>query len=399
MHLRYNNVNDSFHGLLRAIHQGRILTDVQTSRVGEVIRIPEPVTISYSDPRKRVLLNKKRDANPFFHLYEALWMLDGRDDVKSLSWYNSQIADIASDDGETFNGAYGARWRKFGRSWGDETDQIRILINHLREKPDSRRAVLDMWNVKDDTLKVGSSKDVCCNLSVVFEIVDGSLNMTVFNRSNDLIWGNLGANYVHFTVLQEYMAASLDIAVGEYHQISSNLHGYTDRWDSEKWLSEYEPTRLCPKCSPNPRNMHDYVEQGTCDECGTDSTYLRQKAYEDVYSDPNFEPFPLVDDIKKFNSELIDVVDLYPGRLVSQPWREPFFEYVVSPMLNAFTYHKQRNYGKALEYIDRVAALDWQAAGKAWILKRKLNWEKKHDPYEAVEERRRQASESGADES
>src|SRR5262249_11634251 len=148
---------------------------------GTVLVIDEPVTITYTHPRERVLFNTVRDANPFFHLYEALWMLAGRNDVAPLSYYNSRMKEF-SDDGKTLNGAYGYRWRNArGREYGsgltivmvdDPTlptgkrpvcadlsvgscDQLDTLVNHLRADPTSRRAVLQMWNVEDDLLKIG----------------------------------------------------------------------------------------------------------------------------------------------------------------------------------------------------------------------------------------------------
>jgi thymidylate synthase len=170
-------------------------------------------------------------------------MLAGRNDVDSVAYYAKQMREY-SDDGKTLNGAYGYRWRKAktnvlgsGVDDGivyDEIDQLAVIVNHLKAQTESRRAVLQMWNVEDDLLKIGSdldfmrgkeSKDVCCNLSVMFAVrkvntgpgdygdeYRSYLDMTVTNRSNDLIWGLLGANFVHFTILQEYMAARLGVA-------------------------------------------------------------------------------------------------------------------------------------------------------------------------------------------
>jgi thymidylate synthase len=263
MHLHTRNVNTAFHELVhvfankdsqsRRIPHSECPIVKKPSRNGKVLMIDEPVTITYSHPRERVLFNQARDCNPFFHLYEALWMLAGRNDVAPLAYYASKMKDF-SDDGETFNGAYGDRWRwattdRFGDDEGKSVDQLDILVNHLKADPTSRRAVLQMWNVEDDLLKLGHytpcvggkekackagkwvnragiamleegancpyckgtgkllkdfSKDVCCNLSVMFSIreaegistpADDFLDMTVTNRSNDMIWGALGANY------------------------------------------------------------------------------------------------------------------------------------------------------------------------------------------------------------
>ena len=103
-----------------------------------------------------VLFNSARDCNPWFHLYESLWMLAGRNDVASIAYYAKNMANY-SDDGKTLNGAYGFRWRHMvarGQPWKG-VDQLDILVNHLKADPTSRRAVLQMWNVEDDLLKIG----------------------------------------------------------------------------------------------------------------------------------------------------------------------------------------------------------------------------------------------------
>ena len=85
----------------------------QESRSGKVIEYPEPVMTTYKRPEERVLFYPSRDANPFFHLFEALWMLAGKNDLEYVSRFNSRMKDF-SDDGKILNGAYGHRWREVG---------------------------------------------------------------------------------------------------------------------------------------------------------------------------------------------------------------------------------------------------------------------------------------------
>src|SRR5215510_914392 len=102
MEFRFRNVNDAFAGLVEGIHSGTIRTEVEPSRYGEVIAVPEPVLLTYTHPWERVLFNAARDANPFALLYEALWMLAGRNDVAPLAYYTKRFREF-SDDGETLN--------------------------------------------------------------------------------------------------------------------------------------------------------------------------------------------------------------------------------------------------------------------------------------------------------
>ena len=360
--LRFQNVDEAFGTLVSLFHTKDIPLVKKDSRNGPVLMCPEPVTICFENPRNRVLFNESRDANPFFHLYESLWMLAGRNDVAPLKYYASTI-DQFSDDGKTFNGAYGYRWRKqdISKFWGDDrirvtkpVDQLDLLIKHLQQKPESRRAVLQMWNVEDDLLKIDSSKDVCCNLSVCFSVRytderEGQvaeqgespryLDMTVTNRSNDMIWGLLGANVVHFSYLLEYMAEQIGVEVGKQYHFTNNLHVYTDTnsgWTPEAWLEnnlwlerswEYPETQ--PMGELTDKDLGDFI------------------CYND-YRDPSL----------KHN-------------------RSKYLRETVQPALDAFRYHKKRQYKEALESCDNISSRDWRIACKAWITKRYENWKKK----------------------
>src|SRR3990167_6330528 len=380
MHLTFRNVNEAFRGLVEGIHTGKIPTEVMASRYGEVAVVEEPVIITYEKPLERVLFNQARDANCFFHLFEALWMLAGRNDVAPIAYYSSKIEEF-SDDGKTFNGSYGYRWRKAWTSrqiGSDErVDQLDLIVNHLKAKPESRRAALQMWNVEDDLLKINDSKDVCCNLSVLFSIERGGcvacngrgyhrkttmertadgiiyppeqrqaicpickgkpheqpcyLNMTVFNRSNDMIWGALGANIVHFSVLLEYMAARLGLEVGKYHQVTNNLHVYTNNWEPEKWLADDQ--------------VDAYVS----------------------YSKSN--RVPLISDPYTFEEELPRFVEHFSKQVYgARDYREPFLHYVAQPMFLAFSYRKDPSTAKL--WLEHIKADDWRIAATNWIEKR-----------------------------
>jgi thymidylate synthase len=200
------------------------------SRNGPVLRFTVPVITSWICPDQRVSFWDKRDANPFFHYMESIWMLAGRDDVAFPAYFAKQIRQF-SDDGETLNGAYGYRWRFYFNEGVDDADadQLDEAIRQLKENPASRRVILQMWDpVCDPVSAANGSKDVPCNTEVMFDAVNGKLNMTVVCRSNDIIWGATGANAVHFSILHEYVTAAAGLRAGTYHQVSNNLHVYTE---------------------------------------------------------------------------------------------------------------------------------------------------------------------------
>ena len=381
MHLTTRNVNTAFKTLIEGIEDQSIPTIKTPSRNGPVIQIEGPIILTYEMPRERVLFNKVRDANPFFHLYEALWMLAGRNDVASLKYYASKISDF-SDDGTAFNGAYGYRWRyaKVADVYNTDheplQDQLILIINHLKNDPNSRRAVLQMWNVEDDLLKIDApnkSKDVCCNISVMFSIAERDsekrslatsqpypqkyLDITVTNRSNDIIWGMLGANYAHFSFLQEYIACALGVQVGKYHHMSNNAHVYTETnsgWHPEEWLREY---RL--------KTMHDKPAlsygKGPNDAAGNVGTATL------LFDAEGFQTF---------EKEIQTFVTLNGGPNDEyQQYRNSFIERVALPMIKAWRQYKLKNFEESLAWCDLIAAGDWRVVCENWIQKRKENFE------------------------
>jgi len=212
MEFAYRNVNYALHDLPRAVRDVGIS---EKTRNGPVISAVEPLTLTTLNPMERVLLCPKRRANPFLFLLDGISILSSVDFVRPFSDIVPRFMEY-SDDGIKLRGHYGRRIH-----W-----QIPTALDILRLDPKSRRVNLSMWDAKMDL--AADSKDIPCNVHVNMRIVKNRLDATVFNRSNDLMWGMLGANIVQFSFLQEYMARRLGVEVGVLRQISTNAHIYTE---------------------------------------------------------------------------------------------------------------------------------------------------------------------------
>lgn len=213
-----DNVNDAYN---QALWTMKIHGKPSDSRNGKVLRVPSPVVTCYRYPTERMLFDPTRDANPYFHIFESIWMLAGRNDVAFPAKFAAQIYQY-SDDGKTLSGAYGFRWRSHF-----EEDQLSWVIKHLKNNPSSRRAVITMWDGDTDpTLVENGTKDVPCNTGIYFSMRGKNLDMTVTNRSNDIVWGCYGANAVHMSMLQQFVAEALGVHVGKYYQFSNDWHVY-----------------------------------------------------------------------------------------------------------------------------------------------------------------------------
>src|SRR5262245_6046515 len=119
---------------------------IEDSRNGKVLVAPEPVMLTTLFPDQRVLFCPDRKENPVFHFIECLWMMAGRNDSALLSKYNPRMREFAEENSLLW-GAYGYRWRK-----SFHFDQIESVCRLLKEDPNTRRAVISMWDPALDLL-------------------------------------------------------------------------------------------------------------------------------------------------------------------------------------------------------------------------------------------------------
>lgn len=177
------------------------------------------------DPRSRWVLNRRPPINPAFALAEVVWILSGRDDSGFLNFWNPALPKFAGR-GPLYYGAYGQRLRyRFG------IDQVRYAFDTLRSNPESRQAVLQIWDAASDLpLERGQprSADIPCNVCSLVKIRQGRLEWVQIMRSNDLQLG-WPHNVVQFTTIQEMMAGWLGVEVGSYNHFSDSLHVYVDQ--------------------------------------------------------------------------------------------------------------------------------------------------------------------------
>jgi hypothetical protein len=328
--LHVRNVNEAFDLGVRLL--GRDSVRVVPSRVGEVREWPAPVATVYDKPCERVLWEPARAANPFFHFFESMWMLSGGSDVAFVEALLPRMREY-SDDGETMQGAYGWRWR----TWFD-VDQIAAVVAELAARPESRRGVIAMWDPGYD-LKHLDSKDIPCNTTIYFKLRDGALDMTVCNRSNDMLWGAYGANAVHMSFLQEYVANKLKAQVGVYTQFSDSFHVYTGGPGGKVW---------------------ERVKES--DDLGVDF-YKHSPAYSN--SGP-LSPYPLHADEEWWDDDMYRFFALVTHGVVpgETDFRTSWWTRVVAPLWQAY-------YFKDPVHLTRCAAADWRVAGYRWFHQQK----------------------------
>lgn len=359
--LSVRNVNEALQRGLEYIYPEGVREE---SRAGPVLVSPVPVTTVYERPMERVLFSAARDANPFFHLFEALFYLAGRNDIKWLDQFVSDFSKRFAEPDGTLHGSYGFRWRKhFDMEGGGNPflpDQLETVIKMLVLNPQDRQAVITMWDPVAD-LGIPGLKDRPCNTHIYLRIrgeedlkcthghdrcdsgpsddcpycegVPPVLDMQVNCRSNDLVWGAYGANAVHFSVLQEYLAARIGVGVGKMYQVSFNYHAYT--------------------------NVLDGLEEKGILEEGANQTWEYPAETTPIVTNPN-----------QFDTDLGRFMDgSFLARDIS--FANSFFPVVACPMIEANAYWKQGRRVEALECLRRMPPrLDWRLAAEQWMQRR-----------------------------
>lgn len=326
MEIRAQHINDLQHQFYRtmSIHGVR-----EQTRNGEVLRLPEPVTVILEKPWLCASLCRKRDANPFFHMAEALYMLANKNCVRDLAFFAKNIAQY-SDDGKTFNAFYGERAIS---TWGN---QIAAVILELTRHPNSRRAVIQLWHPLD---LYRDTKDKACNTQIVFDIKDNRLTMYTFNRSNDAIWGGVtGANVVHFPMFQQYIAAHLKIRPGKWYHHSVNMHVYLNnpKWDRLLDAAIEDKTTPC--------TVNGHVEM---DQLMLQHDIAALVSWVSMSIDKLGK-----DDLHKF--------------LPTNDWVSK----VAFPMMNTYMLHKLNRKDEALKKVGAIRDANWSRACKRWLVRR-----------------------------
>lgn len=404
--IRARNVCEAYvSGLSYLRAEGKL----ERTRAGDALVSPVPVATVYERPWERVLLDPRRDANPFFHLFESLWLLAGRDDAR---WLDRFVGDFSSrfaqPDGR-LHGSYGRRWRShFPRNFCNPSsadaatsslDQLDEVVRLLRNNPADRQAVLTMWDPAAD-LGVPGLHDRPCNTHVYLRMreepsgvppVEGApffnsiaalprrvLDITVCCRSNDAVWGAYGANAVQFSVLQEYLAGRVGVAVGNYYQISHNFHVYVDALEriERARVRTMEDSDLAAMQNP----YDAWTERPVCQECGGRPWRTDEPRCERCDGSGHLgerrrvaEAVPMGTDWASWDADLRTFMAWTENGRVVKPWNNRWFRDTAVPLWLAHSSWRAGDREDALSYLTETDSIapDWRAAALVWMRRRK----------------------------
>ena len=222
------------------------------------------------DPRANFLVNPVRKLNPSYAAAEFLWYLSGENKIEMIQSYAPQYTRF-TEDGKTAWGAYGYRWGNdpsfvkelikhndnlklnfsVDKFLGDEKlqapiNQLQAVTWLLKKNPNTRQAVISMWNPGDLVhALLGDKKDIPCTTSLNFLIRKNKLYLTTTIRSND-VWLGFPYDVWCFTNLQILIADILGLELGWYQHQAMSLHVYDRNLKKFNEARKSSIPKFCP---------------------------------------------------------------------------------------------------------------------------------------------------------
>lgn len=200
-------------------------------------------------------------------LHELLWFLSGDTNIRYLKDNGVSIWDAwATPEGE-LGPVYGAQWRNWPGADGKHYDQITALVEGLKNNPDSRRHIINGWNVAllpDEKQKpwenaaAGKMALPPCHLLYQFYVANNKLSASLYIRSNDLFLGN-PYNTASLAFLTHMLAQQCDLDVGEIVLSIGDAHIYSNHFDQVETQLQRTPGPLPQlKIHRKPASILDY---------------------------------------------------------------------------------------------------------------------------------------------
>ena len=221
-------------------------------------------------------------------IYELLWFLKGDTNIKYLvdngvhiwdsdayRYYNELCVKhgVLPVDMDTFLGAlgvdspidgykfgdlnhvYGYQWRSWPKANGESIDQIKEVINTIKNNPSSRRMIVSAWNVAD----VGSMALPPCHTMFQFFVAEGKLSCQLYQRSGDVFLG-VPFNIASYALMTMMIAKECGLQVGEFIHTLGDAHLYLNHLEqAAEQLSRDVRTLPRMKLKGDNKSIFDYT--------------------------------------------------------------------------------------------------------------------------------------------
>ncbi len=212
-----------------------------------------------------LLTTKKVHVKSIIH--ELLWFLKGDTNIGYLNQQGVTIWDEWADEKGDLGPVYGHQWRSWPLADGQVVDQIAMVMEQIKQTPNSRRMIVSAWNVADlpdesvspqQNIKNGKMALAACHTLFQFYVANGKLSCQLYQRSCDTFLG-LPFNIASYAFLTHIMAQQADLDVGEFVWTGGDVHLYLNHLEQARLQLTRKPKPL-PQLvlQRRPESIFDY---------------------------------------------------------------------------------------------------------------------------------------------
>lgn len=187
-------------------------------------------------------------------IHELLWFLSGDTNIKYLKDNGVSIWDEWADEDGNLGPVYGYQWRSWPTADGRHIDQIVNIINQIKNTPDSRRIIVNAWNVAE----IENMALPPCHAFFQFYVADGKLSCQLYQRSADTFLG-VPFNIASYALLTMMVAQVCNLKPGDFVHTLGDAHLYSNHIDQAK-LQLSREIRPLPtmKINPDVTDLFDF---------------------------------------------------------------------------------------------------------------------------------------------
>lgn len=179
-------------------------------------------------------------------IHELLWFLSGDTNTKYLTENGVSIWNEWADENGDLGPVYGHQWRSWAAADGKTVDQITNVIEQIKNKPDSRRLIVNAWNV-GELEKMALPP---CHAFFQFYVANNKLSCQLYQRSADVFLG-VPFNIASYALLTMMVAQVCELELGDFVHTLGDAHLYTNHFEQAQLQLTREPRSL-PTMKINP---------------------------------------------------------------------------------------------------------------------------------------------------
>ena len=187
-------------------------------------------------------------------IHELLWFLSGETNIRYLKENGVRIWDEWADEEGNLGPVYGSQWRSWPKTDGGTIDQIKNVVEQIKNNPDSRRLIVSAWNVGE----IENMALPPCHAFFQFYVANNKLSCQLYQRSADTFLG-VPFNIASYALLTMMMAQVCNLEYGDFVHTLGDAHIYSNHIEQVK-LQLTRDFRPLPTMEINPKvsNILDF---------------------------------------------------------------------------------------------------------------------------------------------